>query len=156
MKKILIAMLSVLMIVSLLGGCAEKQQKELDAASVADAILAAGVFEDELTEMPASRLSTYYLLAESDLKAYKVYRSSTQSTPEEIAVFTASSSDTLETVKKAVDTRLEDLKAQYQDYQPQEMYKLENALVETSGDTVILVVSADHEKAAQAVKDAIK
>ena len=52
--------------------------------------------------------------------------------------------------------RINDLKIGFEDYNPDEMYKLENAVVKSSGKYVMMVISGDNTKAAEIIKGYLK
>ena len=60
--------------------------------------------------------------------------------------------DAVETVKAAMEKRVEDQKAAFENYQPKEMTKLGDPLLETRGNYVILCLSDDND-AARAIID---
>ena len=74
-----------------------------------------------------------------------MYTSSTMSTPEEIAVFKAADEASVEYVEEMVKLRLQNLKFSYEDYQPLEMPKIENAVIETKGLYTAFIVCGDPE-----------
>ena len=51
-----------------------------------------------------------------------------------------------------IEERLEKQKASYSDYAPQEVPKLESAVIKTVGDTIIVAVTADNALASQIIK----
>lgn len=78
------------------------------------------------------------------------------STAEEIAVFQASSSDAVENIKKAIDTRLEDLKLAFENYVPGEMTKINNPVLVTKGTTVVLVLADDTASVSDQINELLK
>lgn len=113
------------------------------ASEIADAIYNTQTFQDTLNAIDADMLGDYYRIDAADLSDSKVYVSGSFSTAEEIAVFQASSSDAVENIKKAIDTRLEDLKLAFENYVPGEMTKINNPVLVTKGTTVVLVLADD-------------
>jgi len=51
------------------------------------------------------------------------------------------------TVKSLINDRISDLKVRYEDYKPEEMPKIESAIIEEKGNYIFLVISPDNEKA---------
>ena len=103
-----VCVLALLLTLTACGGSDSQPQKS--AAEIADAIYSTQTFQDTLNAIDADMLGDYYRIDAADLTDSKVYVSGSFSTAEEIAVFQASSSDAVENIKKAIDTRLEDLK----------------------------------------------
>lgn len=73
---------------------------------------------------------------------------------EEIAVLTLKDKAGADAALAALKARVEDQTEALRDYQPAEVSKLENAIVEQRGNSVLLAVAADHD-AAQAAVDAL-
>ena len=59
-------------------------------------------------------------------------------------------------VKTLINERINDLKVRYEDYKPEEMSKLENAVVIEDGNYLFVVISPDNDKAREIVEAAIK
>ena len=75
---------------------------------------------------------------------------------DEIAMFQVKESDQVTVVKSLINDRIKDLKVRYEDYKPEEMTKLDSAVVEEKGNYIFVVISPDNEKAKEILKEAIK
>ena len=113
------------------------------------------MFKDELVEVNENALENLYGLTSAEVADYKAYTSGTMSTAEEVAVFVAQDGK-VDTVKQAVETRVQDQKSAYQDYRPEEMTKLNSAIVREKGNVVVLVVADETEKANTLVDEILK
>ena len=136
------------------GGSSSEVQKS--ASEIADAIYNTQTFQDTLNAIDADMLGDYYRIDAADLSDSKVYVSGSFSTAEEIAVFQASSSDAVENIKKAIDTRLEDLKLAFENYVPGEMTKINNPVLVTKGTTVVLVLADDTASVSDQINELLK
>lgn len=123
----------------------------LDPAALADSLHDGLTFQDQLTALEGDAAMGIYSLDNTTVTQLKVYVS-TGATAEEIAVIETVGGDAVQTVQDAMEKRIEDQKAAFQNYQPKEMTKLENPLVETRGKYVILCLSDDND-AARAIID---
>ena len=94
-----------------------------------------------------------YGLDNTTVAHLKVYVS-TGATAGEIAVVETVGGDAVQTVQDAMEKRIEDQKAAFQNYQPKEMTKLENPLLETRGKYVIHCISHDTHAAREILDDA--
>ena len=74
---------------------------------------------------------------------------------EEIAVFTLVDEDAAKSALDALTQRVADQKEALENYQPDEVSKLDNAILEQRGNSVLLAVAADAD-AAQKALDALK
>lgn len=149
-----VCVLALLLTLTACGGSDSQPQKS--AAEIADAIYSTQTFQDTLNAIDADMLGHYYRIDAADLTDSKVYVSGSFSTAEEIAVFQASSSDAVENIKKAIDTRLEDLKLALENYFPGEMTKINDPVLITKGTTVVLVLADDTAAVSDQVNELLK
>ena len=149
-----VCVLALLLTLTACGGSDSQPQKS--AAEIADAIYSTQTFQDTLNAIDADMLGDYYRIDAADLTDSKVYVSGSFSTAEEIAVFQASSSDAVENIKKAIDTRLEDLKLAFENYVPGEMTKINDPVLITKGTTVVLVLADDTAAVSDQLNELLK
>ncbi|MCM1106885.1 MAG: DUF4358 domain-containing protein [Blautia sp.] len=140
-------------LVILASGCGSSGAKEIDAASLA-ASLASEVTYDDTLEALDEELSGMYFEMEENVTATLYMGSGT--TAEEVAVFEAQDEDTAKTQLSHVQDYLDSQKEAVQDYQPEEVKRIEGAVVEQRGKYVILCVSADSTKAKEIIEEAFK
>ena len=156
MKKYIIMLLAGLMALSLTACGQTERTPESRRFELSDPqmLAEAGVFSEELEELDADTAFALYLLADcgltlEDLTAAAVLRSA-GATCEEMAVLYFDVDDWDEKVEKAAQA-LEDYVqrqiASNVNYRPDEIPKLENALVEARGNRVVMVIANDVEKA---------
>ena len=149
-----VCVLALLLTLTACGGSDSQPQKS--AAEIADAIYSTQTFQDTLNAIDADMLGDYYRIDAADLTDSKVYVSGSFSTAEEIAVFQASSSDAVENIKKAIDTRLEDLKLAFENYVPEKKTKINDPVLITKGTTVVLVLADDTAAVSDQVNELLK
>ena len=138
----------------LLGACsspAESGTTAFDPETATQAVLDSGAFSVELTELDAALLYDFsgYGLDSSTLTASKAYSASGFAEQVSVTVWKDEAS-----AQAAVDmfkTYLEDMAATYKDYAPAEVPKLENAVLEQRGSSVLLAVANDAGAAKTAV-----
>ena len=149
-----VCVLALLLTLTACGGSDSQPQKS--AAEISDVIYSSQTFQDTINAIEADMLGDYYRIDAADLTDSKVYVSGSFSTAEEIAVFQASSSDAVENIKKAIDTRLEDLKLAFENYVPGEMTKINDPVLITKGTTVVLVLADDTAAVSDQVNELLK
>ena len=139
-----------LLCVMALGLCACGQKEEtsvLDDAALAGELLESGAFSQELEELSAGKAEAFYSVAEDKLQSARMYHAAGTS-KEQIAIFQA----TDEEAAKTMASGLRDLLAEWieadRNYAPEEVPKMEKAVLRQSGVWVILVVANDSEAAA--------
>lgn len=138
----------------LLGACsapADSGSAAFDPEAATQAVLDSGAFSVELTELDAALLYDFsgYGLDSSTLTASKAYSASGFAEQVSVTVWKDEAS-----AQAAVDmfkTYLEDMAATYKDYAPAEVPKLENAVLEQRGSSVLLAVANDAGAAKTAV-----
>ena len=129
------------------GGAAEP----FDPASTAGALLDSGAFSENLEQLDQDVACMLYGIDEATVTGSAVY-GSTGATAEELAVFTLTDEAAAQAAKTALETRVADQKAVLESYQPAEIVKLDAAIVEQRGSSVLMVVAADAEAAQAALK----
>lgn len=111
-------------------------------------------FGSNMANMSEIAAENFYFIYDTDiLEDYVIYMDESNSTPNEIALFRLASESDRTTVDTIVKNRINDLKIGFEDYKPDEMYKLENAVVKSKGKYVIMVICGDNEKAAEIVNN---
>ncbi|MGN0664812.1 MAG: DUF4358 domain-containing protein [Negativibacillus sp.] len=105
-------------------------------------------FGSNMAEMSEIAAENFYFIYDTDiLEDYVIYMDESNSTPNEIALFRLAKESDRTTVETIVKNRINDLKIGFEDYNPDEMYKLENAVVKAKGKYVMMVISSDNSKA---------
>jgi len=158
MKTKILALVSICLLLLGLTACGGNAdgQVQKSAAEIADEIYSTQAFQDTLNALDEDMLKDYYPIEEAELSDFKVYVSGSFSTAEEIAVFKASSDQAVETIEKAIDTRLEDLKLAFESYAPDEMAKIGDPVRVTKGTTVVLVLADDSSAVSDKVDALLK
>lgn len=141
MKKPLLT-LAVLSLCLALASCGG-EKKSFDPAADAKALLETdGVFDDALLEIDQATACALYGIDPATVTQSAVYGST--STADELAIFTLSDEEAAQTAAQMLSYRVEDRQEELRDYLPHELPKLEQAVVETRGNSVLLVIAADY------------
>ena len=121
----------------------EKTAYEL---SDADAVLQSGAFSEDLAEIDLDTAAVLYGVDVNALTDVKAYRSE-GATAEEVAVLLFTDEEAAGQAKTAMELYLQGREESYADYLPDEVPKLENALLDQKGSTVLLLVANDMDAA---------
>lgn len=129
----------------------EAQVKSIDtqlkASEVTEAVLAEITINSAI-EKGIDSLEAYFPdLSTDGLTDVSYYMCASGAYPDEIGVFVFSSADLAEAGKAAVESRLEKQKTTYESYTPEEMYKLEDAVVEVNGNCIFYAVTENNSRA---------
>ena len=157
MKRILAAMLSIMMLNLAISGCSsEETYVSLD--EVYSKLTSSIDFSaSKMQKQTEAALNNYYYIDPATLENYAIYMADyATGNADEIAMFQVKDADQLTTVKSLINDRIKDLKVRYEDYKPEEMTKLDSAVVEEKGNYIFVVISPDNEKAKEILKEAIK
>ncbi|MCI8478696.1 MAG: DUF4358 domain-containing protein [Oscillospiraceae bacterium] len=148
-KQLLPFALAFALLLSACGG--DTKEKEYDPAATAAALQESTAFSDALEALDKDVAAILYGLEEGTVQDCAVY-TSLSAGAEEIAVLVLSDTDATSAALTALKNRVEDQKTALKDYQPAEVSKLDHAIIQQRGNSVLLVVAADPD-AAQAVLD---
>lgn len=142
--------LAVLLTALLLTSCGKSPAKDVDIESLAESIVQTVAFDDDLTIIDDSMISMLY-----DIDGYvdAVLYKGSGATAEEVAVFQM---ETASDAKNACEDAKAHIQSQikaYESYMPDEVARLEEAVVRQDGCYVSVVVSADPEAAKKLLGD---
>lgn len=135
--------------------CSPQAETAPDCAGLAETLAASQTFA-ELTAIPQARAAVQLDIDEALLADAAMSLDASRATPEAIVVLTAVDEDALETLREALEAYRAALEEEYRDYRPDELPKVENALLRTCGLQAVLVIAPDAEAAAAALDEAWK
>lgn len=142
MKKLLSVFLLMGLLLSLAACKGESPKADLtldDAQTLLDSV----AFSEPLEEIDLEIACSLYALDQSKITGAAVY-GSTGATAEELAVFIFSDADAATAAKTSFETRITDRTEAMADYLPNEVPKLEKAVLEVRGSTLLFVVANDY------------
>lgn len=146
MKKFLSVFLSGILVLSL-AACGEKAPAAFDPARDAQALMdEAGIFVETLEAIDQTTACALYGIDESTVTASAVYMANATSA-EEVAIFTLADEEATQAAAKQLGYRVDDRIDELTGYLPAEVPKLETAVVETRGNSVLLLVCSDYDGA---------
>lgn len=150
-KKLLAAALAGMM---LLAGCSARggaAAANVNPAAAAEAILSEVTFRDSLVKAEDGAAESFYRLDDT-IADYAIHISGSGATAEEVAVLKVAEGASTDDAKAIIEKRVEDLKFKFEDYVPEEMVKLNDPVIVTGGDVVILVLADDTAAAKKAAE----
>ncbi|WP_312695309.1 DUF4358 domain-containing protein [Caproiciproducens sp.] len=153
MKRAILVVLACALLFA--AGCAAGAPKSLNTEEVAKKLMSSVQFSDQMSKLESKTALKLYGLDENIVPESQVYES-TGATAEEVAVFEAKDETSAAKVKEAAQKRIEDQKAGFTDYQPQEMGKLKSPVLVQNGKYVILCVSNDNSGAQKVIDSFLK
>lgn len=146
MKRMLLPLLALCLCLTACGGGAAEEG--YDPAAAAQALLDSGAFTQSLEALDKETACAvlYGGLDTETVEECAVYVSLSAGA-EEIAILKLTSDDAAQTALAALEDRVAQQREALESYQPQEVGKLDNAILEQAGTTVVLVVAEDHDLA---------
>lgn len=141
MKKTWLAALTAAL---LLTSCSGNTTKDVDIDALAEQIVQTVAFDDTLEAIDDSMISMLY-----DIDGYTdavLYKGS-GATAEEVALFKMESVSDAETACEGAKAHIQSQIDAYESYMPDEVSRLEDAVVRQDGTYVSIVVSADSDAA---------
>lgn len=136
MKKV---MLAAMMAAMLLTSCNE-QPKDVDISALASQIVGEVSFDDSLSEIDDDMISMLYSIdGYTDAVLYK----GSGATAEEVAIFKMETTDDAKEALEEAQAHIQSQIESYESYIPEEVSRLEDAIVRQDGYYVSVVVSGD-------------
>ena len=146
MKKLILAVSAAAL---LLVSCGSQQTRDVDIEVLAGEIVQTVSFDDTLEEIDDSMISMMY-----DISGYQdavLYKGS-GATAEEVALFRMEKSEDAKTALSEAKAHIQSQIDAYESYMPDEVSRLEDAVVRQDGVYVSVVVSADPAAAEDLLK----
>lgn len=166
-KKISILLAAATICCAAFTSCGDKDNSDNNSATGANASVAADVvdvitvanklknditYKDTLNELSDDMIQKLFGIASgTDYKTGKVYVGSGGATAEEIACFEGNDTASAEKIKTALEQRIDSQKTAFENYQPQEMEKLNSPVLVTKGNCVFMCISDDNSKAQEII-----
>lgn len=148
-KSLMITLVGTFVIASFTG-CKKAENKEIDIKVVSDKLLNEITYEDELSEV---EYDLVYTMDDIKVNNSIVYVGS-GATAEEIAVIECESKEEAKKALAVLNERVEEQKESFKDYVPKELEKLDDAVVMQKGNSVILSISNESQKAKDIIEKA--
>ena len=150
MKKKLCVLTALIMCAGLMTSCGTKDEIVVD--ELAERLNNEVKYSEQLTALSQEAAAKYVYLNPGDYDEIKAYISTEAVADEFIIVKTKSVSG----VRDKLTAHAEALKTKYRDYRPDEVTKLDSAVIETLGDTVTLIIAPDKDSAETVYNDYLK
>ena len=125
----------------------------IDVSSLADDLNAKTIKSDTLTETSSDMLSTIYFFENGQVTESKAFMSS-GATADEICVVKCVDENAAKAVTELFQTRVNNQSKLYESYNADEVRKLDDAIIKSSGSYAVLVVCDDYDEAGDVLKEA--
>ena len=137
----------------LLAACGADSGKGAYTTADAQALLDAGAFDGEMEQVDAYTVALLYGLQEDDITDCACYIAINSSvSADEVTVLVLADEGAAQAAETACQERVEDQIASYRTYGPDQVPRLEEAVISRRGNTVLLAVGAP-DRLPKAIKD---
>jgi hypothetical protein len=133
--------------------CSGAKEVTPDAAEVTAAVLEQVQFSSELQQASDSTAQTVFSLPDGVTVGLYLGNGAFA---DELAVFACSDSSDMTAVSETVQQHLADLKASFEDYMPDEVNKIETAVVSSKGNCLVLCITDDAANAEKVIEEQLK
>ena len=156
MNKKVIGILTIIIIVAIIGAIIYFNKKnnedvEINIEELATKIIESGAFKDELSQIPDEIVMEAYGFTTDEIQEIVSYQGS-GATSEELVILHAKSKGNMNNIKEKINIRLEERKEAFESYLPEEVFKIENRVLETKGNYIILAIAQDANKVEETIK----
>ena len=153
MKRLVCLVLAFVMVLSMTACGKDKKQeaKEYDGAALLQAMLEQVKFSDTMTSV--GEFASLYFPDLPESAKIEMYTGSGYYADELVLISVSDASD-MEAVKASVDVHMEQLTAQFKNYIPEEVAKIEKAIVWQGGSHTIVCISNDYATAQKILNEA--
>lgn len=151
-KKIFVAIIVIIVIIigTKVIFIDKNKNVKIDISKLAAELLDSQIFEDSLAEIDTETVIKRYGFNSEIIKNIKAYIG-TGATSEEILIIELSDKNGIEEIEKNIEMKIEERKNDFQNYLPQEIFKLENYVLENKGNYIILCISNNYDKAKEVI-----
>lgn len=153
MRKLILTGMCALFASAVLFGCSSGA-KDVSVDEVADSLAQNVTYAEQLNELEPEAVERAFRVDPADISAVDAYLGS-GATVDEVSVWEGTDDSAAERIEQTLKDRLESRKADYSDYMPDEVPKLENAILVRQGKYVVLCVTADAENAQKLIDEAL-
>jgi len=127
----------------------------INAEALANALKDQLTYDDKLTAVDLDTAKMFLNLSDVEVEESYIYESS-GATAEEIVVLKCKDKDSAANAMKALEQRVSEQTENFTDYVPEEVPKLNSAVVAVKDEYAVLSVSCDSSKAKEVVIEALK
>ena len=135
--------------------CYAEAPSEMTCESLAEMVLASADFR-ELKDMTERYLEKYLILSAEDLEEWVFKRDASRATPEMILIMKVREGADQALIRQTAQELRDEQLLEYRNYQPAEVFKLENTQALENGRFIALIVSPDPQASIAALGEGWK
>ena len=139
-KKVIYIIIGLIVIIGIIILIISLNKKDdniqINIQELAEQIIQSRSFEDELNMVDKDITMSDYDFTQDEIKNLISYQS-TGATSEELVILQVNDKSKLNDVKEKINTRLEERKEAFESYLPEEVFKIDNNILEVKNDYII-------------------
>lgn len=155
MRKVIACMICLTVAFVCFAGCSGTDAPNINAAELAKQLAEQGSFDEPLTELDAQSAERAFRIDPEDVAAVGAWVGS-GATVDEVSVWEGTDTDAAEDIEEELKARLDTRTTDYADYKPEEVPKLNNAILERVGKYVVMCVTPDVNSVRSIIDGAFK
>ena len=109
-------------------------------------------FSEQLTQIDTINAQKRYMLSSKDYSEITAFVGTASVCDEFVIVKTSNTEGIIEDLRSYIDSK----KESYKTYRPNEIYKLDNAIIEQYEDAVVMIITADSDDAIRVYEEYLK
>lgn len=154
MRRYAALLLAVVLLAAAAAGCAGKSV-DVDVKQLATQLATDVSYGEPLTELEPEAVERAFRVDPADVAAVDAYIGS-GATVDEVSVWEATDDAAAEKIEKTLQERVDQRKTDYADYKPEEVPKLDKAILTRVGKYVVLCVTDDDATAQNVINSALQ
>ena len=153
-KMLIICIVVAIIVIGLVMIIVKDKNKDIqiNIEDLASKIAENNYFEDQLEKVDSEMIMEAYNFSSDEIEKLVSYQGSGASS-EEIVILQVKDKSKLDSVKEKINTRLQERKEAFESYLPEEVFKIENRVLEVRGNYVILGITKDANKVVEVVEE---
>lgn len=153
MRKTILTVLALCLLISVLAGCGSKpsEKADYDLEALSAKLVESSAFSDILSPVNPDIAAAFYGFDAGDVDSMSIY-CSTGATTEEIGLFKCVDDAAAARVLEKAEARVVSQKTAYESYAPEEVPKLEDAIVKADGVFVFYIVANNYSEVNSIIK----
>ena len=141
---------AVLTTLFILVSCGKKS--EIINAELSQEITDNVEFSEQLTQIDTINAQKRYMLSSKDYSEITAFVGTASVCDQFVIVKTSNTEGIIEDLRSYIDSK----KESYKTYRPNEIYKLDNAIIEQYEDAVVMIITADSDDAIRVYEEYLK
>ena len=145
-----------IIIIFIFSSCNSKSHlSDIDVKKTSEEIISNSIFPS-MIDVDIGNIEKYYEMESSNIEDVSLYINASGGFPDELFISKSENKEKADIIHKNIEKRKEILIETFRDYQPDEMYKLEESQISRYGNYNIFIVSENSDEVLKEIKKYFK